>query len=151
MFLQQDRELPMVLLLVSCEARVEIILEALDVGRVHFQGCLEAKLQGCAALELRRRGTLLHRLPQRKGAHRRELLRKLRLTLSTRAMQGGRRFLAVAGEVHDLRLLPSGAALELRRRNVLLRRLRSSPQTAAQGTARAQHESHAGRPPGAGQ
>ena len=60
MLLQQDREPPMVLLrefpkaylvqlLVPSEARVEIVLEALEVGRVHFQGCLEAKLQGCAA------------------------------------------------------------------------------------------------------
>ena len=55
-------------------------------------------LQGCAALELRRRRTLLRRLPQREGAHRRELLRQLRLNFSTKAMYAGRRFLAVAIE-----------------------------------------------------
>ena len=98
MLLQQERELPMVLLLVPCEARVEIILEALEVGRVLFQCCLEAKLQGCAAFELRRRSTLLRRLPQREGAQRRELVRQLRLNFCTKAMQDGRRFLAVAIE-----------------------------------------------------
>ena len=89
MLLQQDREPPMVLLLVPCEARIEIILETLEVGRVLFQGCLVAKLQGCAALELRRRSTLLRRLPQREGAQRRELLRTLRLNFSTKAMLDG--------------------------------------------------------------
>ena len=38
----------------------------------------------------------LRRLPQREGAQCRELLRKLRLKLSTKSMQDGRRFLAVA-------------------------------------------------------
>ena len=92
------------MLLVPSEARVEISLEALEVGRVPYHGCLEAKLQGCAALELRRRSTLLRRLPQREGAQRRELLRKRRLRPSTKATQDGRRFLAVAIEVHVLRL-----------------------------------------------
>ena len=55
-----------------------------------------AKLQSCAAFELRHRSTLLRRLPQREGAQCRELLRKLRLKLNTKAMQDGRRFLAVA-------------------------------------------------------
>ena len=35
-----------------------------------FQGCLKAKLPGCAASELRRRRTRLRRLPQREGAQR---------------------------------------------------------------------------------
>ena len=75
MLLPQDREPPMVHLHespkaylvqhhVPGEARVEMILEALEVGRVHFQGSLEAELQGCAAPELRRRSTHLRRLPQ---------------------------------------------------------------------------------------
>ena len=76
-----------------------LLLEALDVGRVHPHGCLEAKLQSCAAFELRRCGLLLRRLPQREGAHRRELLRTLRLKLSAKALQNGRVLLAVALEV----------------------------------------------------
>ena len=104
MLLHEFHKASHVLLLVPCEARVEIILEALEDGRVLIQGCLEAKLQGCAAFELRRRSTLLCRLPQREGAQRRELHRKLRLKLVTEAMQDGRRFLAVAIEVHVLRL-----------------------------------------------
>ena len=52
------------------EAREEIAPEALEVGRVPFQGCLKAKLPGCAASELRRRRTRLRRLPQREGAQR---------------------------------------------------------------------------------
>ena len=42
-------------------------------------------LQSGATPELRRCNVLLRRLPQREGAHRRELLRKLRLKLSTKA------------------------------------------------------------------
>ena len=103
------------------EAREEIAPEALEVGREPVQGCLKAKLPGCAASELRRRRTRLRRLPHREGAQRRELLQKLRLRRSAKAMLIGRCFLAVAIEVHVLRLLQSGAALELRRRNVLLR------------------------------
>ena len=75
---------------------------------------MEAKLQGCAALELRRRRTLLRRLPQREGAHRRELLRELRLKLRTNAMQGGRVLLAVALEVaSDMLLVLPAMASEL--------------------------------------
>ena len=108
---------------VPSEARVEIILEALECRRVLLQqdlsrltnagrnqlapcadtlassvprlraisrgGCLEAKLQGCAALELRRRVVLQRRLPQREGAHRRRLLRKETLELRSKALQGG--------------------------------------------------------------
>ena len=44
------------------------------------------------------RSTLLRRLPQREGAQRRKLVRQLRLNFCTKAMQDGRRFLAVALE-----------------------------------------------------
>ena len=69
-------------------------------------------LQSGPALELRRRNVLLRRLPQREGAHRRELLRKLRLKLSTKAMQDGRVLLAVAPEVASdmLLVLPAMAS-----------------------------------------
>ena len=66
-----------------------------------------------AALELRRRNVLLRRLPQCEGAHRRRLLRKERLELSTKAMQGGLQVLASDLTGLGPRQLRQDMALEL--------------------------------------